>query len=125
MLTINFMLKLKTWSVCSVNALSGKRENVFCLNIYLTMFQYGDRRLNFILVYNMACLGTGRLCARVEKLCSLGKNGPVKRKTLSFVTNIVNNNQPTRSTFHSFQVKKNRCFYPKNFVNLIDTVTWL
>lgn len=39
----------------------------------------GDRR--FITVCTMACLGSGRLCARgVEKLCQIGQKTQVRRK---------------------------------------------
>ncbi|XP_063218090.1 all trans-polyprenyl-diphosphate synthase PDSS1 [Bacillus rossius redtenbacheri] len=43
---------------------------------------FGDRRLTT--VWTMACIGSGRLCARVEKLCQLGHNLQARRKA-SFV----------------------------------------
>lgn len=102
-----------------------EKINVVCFVIIFIrdMFQYGDRRLNFVVVYNMACLGTGRLCARVEKLCSLGKNGPVKRKNLNIVSKITGSNQQARISFHSFQVKV-FIFIQKVRKNCIEIHRW-
>ncbi|KAJ9573751.1 hypothetical protein L9F63_008875, partial [Diploptera punctata] len=43
----------------------------------------GDFRLTT--VWAMACISSGRLCARVEKLCQLGHNVQPKRKISSYV----------------------------------------
>lgn len=60
-----------------------------------------DRGAKNYLVYNMACLGTGRLCAGVEKLCNFWIRGTVCRKSLP----VFNNSDVSFSTFQTTQVR--------------------
>ena len=43
----------------------------------------GDFRLTT--VWTMACISSGRLCTRVEKLCQLGHNVQARRKMSTYV----------------------------------------
>lgn len=54
----------------------------------------------------MACLGSGRLCIRgFEKLCLLGQNTQIKRKSAAYIRIKQIDIQPLARTFvHSCQV---------------------
>jgi hypothetical protein len=63
----------------------------------------GDYRLTT--VWTMACIGSGRLCARVEKWCHLGHSIQVRRKTSTYVRIKQFGVQPfTRTLIQSCQV---------------------
>lgn len=76
----------------------------------------GDHR--FIAVCTMACVGSGRLCARgVEKLCQLGQKTQVRRKpSAAFVRIKEIGIQPlTRTLAHNCQVSSKNDFKLKSF----------